>query len=146
MKFNLVLDDMVLIKDKFEKFTNPFEEFDEKIRNKTEQNFQLGLVVNKDNENDIKLGLDYTIKVSQRLLENDKEITNASVEYIFVFKDVDNNTVNSVKDEKLNEDEFTKLVTYLNELVYPYIKEHLEGKYKKANISLKLPLDLKEEK
>ncbi|EOT2986918.1 hypothetical protein ACRTAL_002019 [Clostridium perfringens] len=146
MKFNLILDDMELIKDNFEKFTSPLEDIDKKIRNKTQQNFQLGLVINKKDENDIKLGLNYKIEISQRVLENDEELSNASVEYIFVFKDVDNNTVNSVKNEELTEDEFGELVTYLNELVYPYIKEYLEGKYKKANILLKLPLNLKEER
>ncbi|EOU1840520.1 hypothetical protein P5E62_07155 [Clostridium perfringens] len=146
MKFNLILEDMELIKDNFEKFTSPLEDIDKKIRNKTQQNFQLGLVINKKDENDIKLGLNYKIEISQRVLENDEELSNASVEYIFVFKDVDNNTVNSVKNEELTEDEFGELVTYLNELVYPYIKEYLEGKYKKANILLKLPLNLKEER
>ena len=58
MKFNLILEDMELIKDNFEKFTSPLEDIDKKIRNKTQQNFQLGLVINKKDENDIKLGLD----------------------------------------------------------------------------------------
>ena len=64
---------------------------------------------------------------------------------MFIFTDNDNVVIDKLNNEELDKEEQKELVTLLNTLTYPYIKEHLETKYKKANIEIKLPLTLNKE-
>ena len=74
--------------------------------------------------------------------EGEKVFSKSTVQYLFFFTDINGETIKKLKSSNITEDDKTELVLYLNKLSYPYIKEHIESKYKKANIEVKLPFEL----
>lgn len=144
MEFNLELTDMQLIKEEFEVLTDTFSQ-STKVKNKIESKVQIGFAVNSKKQDDIKLVAKYEINFNQ-IDDSEKIVTKDNVVYLFIFTDKDNVVIDKLNNEELNEDERKELGNLLNALTYPYIKEYLESKYKKANIEIKLPLTFNNDK
>lgn len=143
MVFNLELTDMQLIKEEFEVLIESFKKVD-KVKNKIENKISIGFAVNSEKQDDVKLVAKYETNFAQ--IDDDEEIaTKDNITYMFIFTDNDNVVIDKLNNEELDKEEQKELVTLLNTLTYPYIKEHLETKYKKANIEIKLPLTLNKE-
>lgn len=142
MELNIKLENMELIKESFEKFNQPFKNYNNKINTNMNTNFKIGTVSNSKDVNDEKIALEYEFNIIQKETESNKEITKLFVQYIAIFDDEDDKIISLMKKEELKKDEVRKLLMNLNKLAYPYIKEYIELKYNKANITIKLPLEL----
>lgn len=140
MRLDLELNDMDLVKDNFEKNTT-INEIDGKIKNSLTKEFKLG--ISKNNE-DRKLALNY-ITLFEQTDESENIISKASVEYVFLFNDKTNEIINKLQEKGLEEKDMKELVIYLDEKSYPYVREYIENKYKRANMEVKLPFEFKED-
>ncbi|WP_195972637.1 hypothetical protein [Clostridium thermobutyricum] len=142
MEFNIKLENMELIKESFEKIGAPFKRVGIKVNTNMNNSFKLGTVSNLKDISDKKIALEYKFNIIQKDVESDEKVTELFIQYIAIFNDEDNKIIKLMEENKLLEKDVNELIINLNKLAYPYIKEYIELKYNKANITLKLPLEL----
>lgn len=143
MEFKLELHDMELINDNFESFKRILSNVGD-IENNLIRNFKLGIAENITNLEDRKLLFQYRADFEQKDVEKKIIISKSSVEYMFFFNDNTGEILKKLKKENLSEEYKKELVIYLDRVSYPYIKEYIENKYKKANIEIKLPFEFRD--
>lgn len=143
MNIELELQDMELVNDSFESFKHILHKVKD-IENNFTKSFKLGLAENIINEDDIKLLFQYKATVEQINVEKNEVISKSSVEYMFFFNDNIGEVLGKIKKNDLSSEEKKDLIIYLDRISYPYIKEYIENKYKRANIEIKLPFEFRD--
>ena len=141
MGIKIELENVELLQDSFKNNKQAFTN-EEEIHNNLTRTFKLGIAKNEEDENDERLVFKYDAIFEQKDEEGEKVFSKSTVQYLFFFTDINGETIKKLKSSNITEDDKTELVLYLNKLSYPYIKEHIESKYKKANIAVKLPFEL----
>ncbi|EHK2442861.1 hypothetical protein KCL46_002967 [Clostridium perfringens] len=141
MELNVKLESMELIEESFKNNKNFLEDISETVKANMNNSFRVGTMTNLE-ENKEKIAVEYNFNIVQRDSENNKEISELNITYIATFDDVDNTIISKMNQNKLNDEELRLLISNLSKLAYPYIKDYMELKYNKANMKIKLPLEL----
>lgn len=141
MDINVKLEDMELIQESFKNNKNFLEDISKTVKAKMNTSFKIGTMTNLE-ENKERIAIEYNFNVVQRDNENNKEISELNIKYMATFDDVDNTIINKMTQNELNDEEVRLIISSLSKLAYPYIKDYMELKYNKANMKIKLPLEL----
>lgn len=143
MEFKVKLKNIELLEENFKKMINPFEIIKEESNVNMKSEIRLGLFSCEEEEKEEEgVALEYNFKIKQTIKTNDREVSELYIKYITIFEDEDNRLVEMIKNEDLNESEFKNVVINMNSIAYPYIKEYIQAKYDKANLTMKLPLEI----
>ena len=145
MEFNLELLEMQLINNQFQILAEPFSQINN-VRNNIEIGINLGFATDEEDSNNVNLAVKYSVKFEQKDKETEKTVSYDNFEYIFIFEDKDKCLIDKISIDDITKDDNENLGNTLRTIAYPYIKEHIESQYKKANLEIKLPLILSPKK
>ena len=140
MNYNFELCEVELLKENFERIVPPLETIT-KVNNNMKKGYRLGIAQNNDDANDMKIVLQYDVELEQ-INDNSEKISKLSLQYLFVFNDEEKKIIELISKEDVSDEAYKEIVSELDRIAYPYIKEHLEIKYKKANLPINLLPDL----
>lgn len=96
-----------------------------------------------DKNDDDVFALKVNTKICQKLENQDIEISKLNFTYVFIFKS-DESIVKDIKEYNKSKEKMTSFTNNMVSIVYPYIKEHIESIYNKANLPINVPLNTEE--